>query len=399
VKLLGFNYLQKQHFLTLTVIHLLASTLFSITALGFLGIYKSFNAYLGEEENIIAIYDRQSHTPFTGLVPTYLAERIGSIDGVLASGPEIVIPCIVKDKSIFLRGVVPDELYKLNHLLILNGKTLQLNDTNSAVVGKRLAKDLNLTPTDKILVLGALSEQSIELEIKGIYKSNTALDDEVIAPLYVGQWLRKTDYGHVTIIRVKIDRTKISPTQIYETLAREAETPPPEPPPNNETKPSPLQEIIPVSRATFSLENLDVKETQEFMKRYLDRYGMTRETLLILSVAVFIFASATIFTSSHTLIRQHKSEITVIRSLGASAKTLKLDLVIKAIPLSVAASLIGMLIATVSLLILQEVGQPQVLSHRVQFQPDLLLLTLNTILVTLIVVLAIIRSTKRLDKN
>jgi len=397
MKIIGFNYLQKQHFLTLTIILILASALFSITALGFISIYRSLNNYLGEGENIITIYDRKSRTPFTGLVPTYLAERINSINGVLASSPEVVMPCIVKGKSIFLRGVVPDELYQLNPLTILEGETLQLNDTNSAMVGKSLSNELNLVPNDKIIVLGALSEQYIELEIKGIYESNTALDDEVIAPLYVGQWLRKTDYGHVTLIRVKIDRSKVSPSQIYETLVQEAETPTPSP--SNETKPSPLQQMIPFSRATYTPENLGVKETQEFMKTYLDRYGMTRETLLILSAAVFIFATATIFASSHTLIRQHKPEITVLRSLGASAKTLKLDLVIKAIPLSVAASLAGMLIATVALLILQEVGQPQVLSHRVQFQPDLLLLALNTILVTLIVVLAIIRSTKRLDKD
>lgn len=397
MKIIGFHYLQRQHFLTLTIILLLASTLFSITALGFLSIYKSLNAYLGEEENIIAIFDKKSRTPFTGLVLTYLAQRISSIDGVLASSPEVVTPSIVKGKSIFLRGVVPNELYKLNPLTILDGETLQLNDTNSVMVGKRLAKDLNLVPSEKILVLGALSEQYIELEIKGIYESNTALDDEVIAPLYVGQWLRRTDYGHVTLIRVKIDRSKVSPSQIYEALVQEAETPAPSP--SNETKPSPLQQMIPVSRAAFTPESLGVKETQEFMKTFLDRYGMTRETLLILSAAVFIFATATIFASSHTLIRQHKPEITVLRSLGASAKTLKLDLVIKAIPLSVADSLVGMVIATVALLILQEVGQPQVLSHRVQFQPDFILLALNTILVTLIVVLAIIRSTKRLDKD
>ncbi len=118
MRLIGFNYLQKQHFLTLTIILLLASTLFSITALGFLSIYKSYNAYLGEEENIVAIYDRGSRTPFTGLVPTFLAERISSIDGVLASSPEVVMPCIIKDKSIFLRAVVPNELYKLNPLTI-----------------------------------------------------------------------------------------------------------------------------------------------------------------------------------------------------------------------------------------------------------------------------------------
>jgi len=399
MKIIGFNYLQRQHFVTLMIILFLASALFSITALGFFGVYKSFNAYLGEEENIIAIYDKKSRTPFTGLVPTYLAERISSVEGVLASSPEVVIPCIVKGKSVFLRGVVPDDLYRLNPLAILNGIPLQLNDTNFAMVGKSLGKELSLTTSDKILVVGALSRQFIELEIKGVYESNTALDEEIIAPLYVGQWLRGTDYGLVTIIRAKIDRSKISPAQIYQIVAQEAETPTPQPPPNHETKPSPLEEMVPISRIPLSPENLGVKETQEFMKTYLNRYGMTPETLLILSTAVFFFASATIFTSSYALIRQHKPEITVLRSLGASVKTLKLDLVIKVLPLSLVASFVGVIIAMLALSAIQELGQPQILSHRVRFQPDLLLITVNITLAVLIVVLAIIRSTKRLDSS
>ena len=397
MKILGFHYLQKQHFVALAVILVLASTLFSITALGFLGVYKSFNAYLGEEENIIAIYDKQSRTPFTGLVPTYLAERVSVIDGVLACSPEIVIPCNVQGKSVFLRAVVPSELYKLNPLTITDGEALQLNDTHYALAGKRLAEKLNLAPNDKILVLGALSEQYVELIIKGVYESNTALDDEIISPLYVGQWLRKTSYNQVTLIRAKIDPNIVSPTQIYETLTQEATAP--APPQDQKPNPIRLQDIIPYSRATFNPERLSVKDTQEFMKTYLDKYGMTRETLLILSAAIFLFASATIFTASHTLIRQHKPEITVLQSLGASARTLKLDLTLKTLPLSIGTAFAGTFIAALALYAAQELAQPQVLSHRVQFQPDLLVVAANIILVTLIVAIAIAHATRSLNSK
>ncbi len=397
MKLVGFNYLQKQHLLTLAVIAMFTSTLFSITALGFLGIYKNLNAYLSEEENIIAIYDKQSSTPFTGLVPIYLAESLSSISGVLVSSPEVLAPCITKDRAIFLRGVVPNQLYRLNSLTMLNGETLQLSDMNSAIIGKRLAEELNLKCNDEILLLSALSEQSVELEIKGIYESNTVLDDEVIAPLYVGQWLRKTDYNHVTLIRTKIDSSKISSTQIYDELFQEAMSS--QSSPAQETQPNPLQEILPLSKVPFNAESLGVKETQDFMKSYLDRYGMTRETLLILSAAVFIFASASIFTSSHTLIRQHKPEITLLRSVGASVKTLKLDLIVKTLPLSIGAAFAGTVIAVVALRFIQEFAQPQVLSHQVQFQPDLLAIAINIVLVALIVVIAIVRSTKSLNSD
>jgi hypothetical protein len=83
----------------------LASMLFSLTTLSLLGFYRGFTAYLGEGEDIVAVYDRKSRTPFTGLVPAYLAEKISALNGVLAGSPEAIAPCIVKGESTFLRGI------------------------------------------------------------------------------------------------------------------------------------------------------------------------------------------------------------------------------------------------------------------------------------------------------
>ena len=47
---------------------------FLVNGPNLLGFYKGFTAYLGEGEDIVAVYDRKSRTPFTGLVPAYLAE-------------------------------------------------------------------------------------------------------------------------------------------------------------------------------------------------------------------------------------------------------------------------------------------------------------------------------------
>lgn len=393
MSLKGFTYLQKRRILILAIILAISSMLFSITASSFLGFYRTFNAYLGEGENILAIYDRQSITPFTGLVPLQLTTRIESINGVLATSPEIIAPALVKGKSIFIRGVIPEELAKLNSLTILEGEALELNNTNSAIAGKRLANTLNLTPKDTIIALGIMANRYVELEIKGIYESDSAIDDEVLTPLYVGQWLRATNYASVTIIRVKIDRSKVGPAHIFETIAEEPKTPQPE----EEKKPSPIEEIIPISTATIKPEKLGVKEVSEFMKTYLDRYGMTQETLLVLSVVVFIFTSITIFGASYTLIRQHEQEIVVLRSLGTSAKMLRLDLVVKLLPWSLLAASLGILTSTVLLLVIEKISQLKALTHIIHFQPDLLLVTLNLLLVTSIVVVSIIRSTKHLN--
>ena len=107
-RLLGFRYLRFRHLLALTLILALVSALFLVTSLSFLGFYKSFNAYLGEGDDIIAVYDKQSRTPFTGIIPAYLTERVSMVKGVLVSSPETISPCIVNNQSLFIRGVLPD---------------------------------------------------------------------------------------------------------------------------------------------------------------------------------------------------------------------------------------------------------------------------------------------------
>jgi len=388
LRLIGFKYLTARRILTLALILTLASTLFSITAFSLLGFYRGFNAYLGEEEDIVAIYDRKSRTPFTGLVPMYLAERMASINGVLASSPEAIAPCMVRGEFIFVRGIVPREFSKLNPLNLVEGKMLELNDLNLAIVGRRLAERFMLKLGDKLLVLGVLTDRCLELEVKGVYESQSTMDDECLAPIYVGQWLRGTDYNHVTLIRVKIDRNRISPIKLFDDIAKEAS----EPSPGDGGIGGQDEGIIPTTKTSFRVEDVGVEEAQKFMKDYLNRYGVTREALLILSIMVFFFASASVAGATKALMHQHRHEIEILRSVGASNRTIKTDLLFKVLGWSLAASAAGVVLAAVTLVIIEVNGYLQVLSHRVFFHLDPLIVTLNFILVSLLVALSILRS-------
>jgi len=73
--MIEFNYLRLRYVLILFVAVVLSSVLFSVTAFVLFGFYRNFNSYLGEERRVLAIYDRKSSTPFTSLVPMYLAEK------------------------------------------------------------------------------------------------------------------------------------------------------------------------------------------------------------------------------------------------------------------------------------------------------------------------------------
>lgn len=391
-KLLGFSYLRFRHLFVLALILVLASTLFSVTALSFLGFYKSFNAYLGEEDNVIAIYNVQSRTPFTGIVPAYLTNQVSTINGVLACSPEVITPCIVHNQSLFIRGIMPEEFCKLSTITMIEGKILNRSDINSIVLGKNLADRLKVKVNDKILVLATLADRYLELQVTGVYLSHSSMDDEALVLLNVGQWLRGTNYNYVTVIRVKINPAIIGSNEIYQELARNASSTQAATSQSSTNHATKFQEIIPWTSINFPAGNIGVQGTQSLMKSYLDRYGITQQALIVLSIMVFLFSSVTVAVASQTLMQQHKEDIVTLRSVGATKKILKFDILCKLLPLSLAASGLGILITALILTLLNGCGYLRVLSHRVIFSFDPVTVVLNFVLVFTIVAVSVARS-------
>jgi ABC-type lipoprotein release transport system permease subunit len=387
MSLIGFKYLNQKRILTLILILTLTSTLFLVTAFSFLSFYNGFTNFMGEEKDIVAIYGNAGRTPFSGAIPAYLADKISPLNGVLASSPEAIAPSVIKDKSLFIRGIIPQEFFKLNNIAITEGEPLKLTDANSAMVGKRLSQRLNLQVNDKILAFGVLKERYVELQIKGIYESNSAMDDEALVPLYVGQWLRGLDYNSVSLIRAKIDPNKTTADNLYQTIAKEAQQPT-----TPQEQKDPTEQIIPFAPASFKIGDVGVERAQNFMKSYLDRYGVTKDTLIVLSIMVLVFASGTSACALTLFIDQHRREIGIIRTLGASERKIKTDLITKVLTWSSISSILGVFIATALLTLLQQVGYLQVLSHTVNLQIDPLTIAANFIIISLLVTAIISRS-------
>jgi predicted lysophospholipase L1 biosynthesis ABC-type transport system permease subunit len=141
----------------------------------------------------------------------------------------------------------------------------------------------------------------------------------------------------------------------------------------------------------FSLEEVGVEEASKLMKSYMERYGVTEETLLALSATVFLFSSLTIILASKTVVTQHKGEINILRSIGASRRLLKIDIMIKLLPSVLAASTMGMLAASAILTVIQGYGYLQVLSHTVPFNLEPALIALNLILPAALVSISVLR--------
>jgi ABC-type lipoprotein release transport system permease subunit len=273
---------------------------------------------------------------------------------------------------------------------MMEGGMLEPGDLNYAIVGRNAAERLHVRLGDRVLALGVLTDRYVELQVKGVFASRSPMDDEILAPLHVGQWLRGADYGHVTLMRFKIDRDVLTPSRVFEEVAKEASEP--SPPPSVASGQPQLLGIAPRMMVGFRAEDVGVEEAYSFMRSYLDRYGVTRESLLVLSAMVFLFSGVSVALASRTIMAQHKDEVSVLRSLGASRRLLKGDVLIKLLPWSLAASSMGLALATLALTAIQERGYLRVLSHSIAFQLDPLAVALNFILVLTLVSLGVLKA-------
>jgi len=393
VNLIPFKYLNRKRIITLIAILTITSTLFSVTAYSFLGFYNGFTNYVGEDKDIISVYSQKGSTPFTGIVSVNIADMVAAQRGVIATSPEVIAPCTINNQSIFIRGIIPNAITNLNDLPMREGQSINLNDTNSCIVGSNLANKLQLKSGDTILAIGVLSNRYVELQVKGIFNSNTALNDEALVPLYLGQWLRGLNYNSATLIRVKIDPSQINANQIYMQITNKTTPINPTntttPPPNSQTQRE-LEVLIPLVQANINVGTISVAQSQQFMQSYLSRYGISKDTLIVLSIVVLVFASATAISAITLFVKQHSSDIDTIRSIGVSTKKLKADIIAKITVCALIATFLGTMLSAGFISVFQTLGYMEVLSHTIAFQIDPIIIIANFLLLTAFISIKIV---------
>jgi ABC-type lipoprotein release transport system permease subunit len=394
LSLLRFRYPRTKRVLALIAILTLTSTLFSVTAYSFLGFYNGFTGYVGEGQNIVAVYSRIGSTPFSGVIAVQASDDLSSLAGVVAVSPEVIVPCVLAEESVFVRGVIPQETAKLNPIDILEGKSLSLNATDSALIGEGLAQRFQLKIGDSILVFGVLSKRYVELHVEGVFFSDSSLNDEVVVPLYVGQWLRGISYGEVTFFRVKIDPAQTSVNQLYQQISANKNGPSasasPSPAPTSQIQHQ-LQELLPISQSYLNVSNIGVEGSATFMQSYLGRYGVSKDTLLVLSVSVLVFASGTAACAIGLFVKQHNLDLAVLQSIGVSKRKLKLDLATRMFLWAAVVTLLGAVISDGVLYAFRGLGYLLVLSHTIRFTLDPLVVAANFGLLCLLIAVSLYR--------
>ncbi|MBD3228811.1 MAG: FtsX-like permease family protein [Candidatus Lokiarchaeota archaeon] len=201
---------------------ILASLLFSATTTSFTGVYSYLETYLGESEDILIITQEGSgRTIATGFIDLNIAHSASYINGVLVSSPETLTPSILNDQVYMVRGIDTTKFSMIDEYTILQGRNLSMSDLSGALVGERVAQKSKLEIGSRFIIFSSLRDVTLELTVLGIFKSSKdSLNDEILVPLPVGQWISGHYPSLCTFIRLKFSQDEISKSQLENMIMR-----------------------------------------------------------------------------------------------------------------------------------------------------------------------------------
>lgn len=320
--------------LLLTLITVSAVVYF--TSASFNGIYRTAVELMSSGEGVLLIYGADAKTPQTSIIPLSLYDRVTSVDGVETASPEVVAVALARDHAVIVRGVDPSSFQRICDLKIIQG-VFDLNNSWSAIIGLNLAKLIEVSVGDRVLLRSAFTDSFLEVEIVGVFESGSSLDDELIVPIYTAQWLRGLSKNAISLLRVKVDLGKLSGEDLLAYLKGERKVEE-----KTSIEESPIIRLLTIPRAREYAKEYIVKSPEESMRDFLQKVTRVNETAIWGIVAVVISGSILLIHLSFSLMfLSHSRELTMLRRLGMSKRSLTTSMIVFAIILSTLAAITG----------------------------------------------------------
>lgn len=218
--ILSINIIPKNRFYYAFLGLILASLLFATTATTLVGVYSYVETYLGESEDVMIVTKEGSgRTIATSFTDLQISRSSSYIDGIIVASPETLTPCVINGQIFVVRGVEPEKFSLIDNLAILDGREISILDLKGAMIGKRVAQKLNLAIGSKFTIFSSLRDVTIELTTLGIFEATeNSLNDEVIVPLSVGQWVSGHYPSLCSFIRIKFNPEVISKQELGEII-------------------------------------------------------------------------------------------------------------------------------------------------------------------------------------
>ncbi len=331
----------KRAMFSLTLILLATSAAFAVTSSILLSVENTASGMLGESGNTIVIAQADSRAPFLGTLPLGIAGSLTSLPDAKVISPEVFAPSTLSNQPVMVRGVDPEKFMELQNPAILEGSALEANDSSQAMVGVTLARQMNLHPGSQITLFGGVRATIAQLTVKAIFSTGTPLDNEVVTPLWVGEWLRGLSYGIVSIVRIEVG-TQESPSQLALQAAQVIK--------NTSNAASggskaPVEAGLPVTSNQTNFAGIDIEASPSVSSAFFSKtVGLSQENILLISALVFVSMSVAIVCALQEAVFRSRNELGALRTIGLSSRKLSWNLILAATSLGFVASIGGLVL-------------------------------------------------------
>ena len=197
------------------------------------------------------------------------------------------------------------------------------------------------TPARRSPLVGGVQATIAQLTVKAVFSTGTPLDNEVIAPLWVGDWLRGVSYGTVSILRVEVG-PQANPSQVALQVQRLVKN---STAASSGAGQSPIEAYLPANLPLSSFAGLDIQASPDASSTFFSRsVGLSQESIWLVSALVFLSMSVAIVCALQEAVFRSRNELGILRTIGMSSRRLSWNLIAVATSVSFVASAAGLLI-------------------------------------------------------
>ncbi|HUK74164.1 MAG TPA: ABC transporter permease [Nitrososphaerales archaeon] len=329
----------KRAIASLVSILVVSAASFAVTSSILLSVQNTATGLLGESGSTIVVDQANSRAPFLGTLPVGLVNLLAPVQGVAVVSPEVFAPATLADQPIMVRGVNPASFMELQRPTIVEGAAIAANDTDMAMVGRLLAAELGIHPGSELVLYGGVRATFAEMGVEGVFSTGTPLDNEVVVPLWAGDWLRGVSYGVISIVRIGVapqDSPSAVAARVQGVIASNSSA-------SLAVQGPPASTFLPVSSGVTSFAGHDVVASPDASASFFSKtVGLSQENVLLISSLVFLSMSVAIVCALQEAVFRSRNELGTLRTIGMSSRNLSVNIVLVATALSLGASVGGL---------------------------------------------------------
>lgn len=178
------------------------------------GFMKSFTEMLKARGTDIAVTKAKNPDVLLNSIDEYTGEELKKIEGIESVSKVLVDLVTIEDlPSVMIFGFDPDE-FIFDHLKVLEGRKIAKDEGESVMVGKILAKNMNLKVGDRVEIEREL------YNVVGIYESGNVVENGgIVMNLKTLQRLMNRE-GYVTVFNLKLKDLEMTDRVIKEIKTR-----------------------------------------------------------------------------------------------------------------------------------------------------------------------------------